>query len=608
MSIDMNIYSNKDNQKGDKELPLISQKPTYMITPHRSAIAQMSRVQPMSAQTMSEIFSNMGLDVVRRIQRSQKTIQIMGAGAGGLTDVFVVQCEPERAVLLRQTIPQNLMISEDKILDYGYNIGTQRMMPRIKTLSATAEPIKRKFRFRILGQEDKPISKVTLHLTGDAFPAQGVTNGNGEVELEYITLENRPPRLLTATAIDSYWDVLLNNPQITQETVNIIRMRALADTIPGFPQGFQYGWGQRVFGLDQVPKEFTGSGVKIAIIDSGCDNKHPLLEHIQFGQDFTSQDSATWSHDPVGHGTHCAGIIAAHGKNGNMMRGFAPEAEIHILKIFPGGRYSSLLEALDYCIDNQIDVVNMSLGADSEINPAIEQTLELATQSGIMCVVAAGNSGDAVKYPACSPQALAVAAVGSFKDLQPNTWDSTTVQEKLIASDGIFVPSFTCFGPEIDVCAPGVSIISTVPGGAYESQSGTSMAAPHVTGFAALLLAHHPIFQYQFRERNIERVMTLVNMMRSLCTPYPFGSNFTGVGLPQLAPIISSLQTKPIANGIAYGSTYASDRMTGGTTPFLSERQMHQGLGGIPSQGFASGNLKVSSTTPYQMSTHHYTH
>ena len=125
-----------------------------------------------------------------------------------------------------------------------------------------------------------------------------------------------------------------------------------------------------------------GHGIKIAIIDSGCDNTHPSLQHITSGTDVTDGDKSTgWMLDPFSQGTHCAGIIAARAARGSSMRGFAPGAEIHVFKVFPGGRLSDLIGVLDQCIEQGIDLVNLSVGAD-EISFLVEQKIMEARQCG----------------------------------------------------------------------------------------------------------------------------------------------------------------------------------------------------------------------------------
>jgi subtilisin family serine protease len=98
-------------------------------------------------------------------------------------------------------------------------------------------------------------------------------------------------------------------------------------------------------------------------------------------------------------------------RNNVGVRGFAPAAEIHACKIFPGGQISQLIDALEYCIEKQVDIVNLSLGTD-QVSEVLEQQLLRLTNVGIACIVAAGNSGGPVQYPASSPNVLAVAAIG----------------------------------------------------------------------------------------------------------------------------------------------------------------------------------------------------
>src|SRR5262249_7861626 len=287
------------------------------------------------------------------------------------------------------------------------------------------------------------------------------------------------------------------------------------------PDQFRYGWGQTLMGLDRIPEAFGGRGVRIAIVDSGADTSHPSLRHLGLGVDLTvSGDHRGWTQDVVGHGSHCAGIVAARDESGKLLRGFAPAAEVHVVKVFPGGQFSSLLEALDYCLELEMDVVNLSLGAPVP-SLAVEQKLEEAALSGMACIAAGGDASGAVLYPASSPWARGVGAVGRLNEYPSTSWDALTVVPNLVAPDGVFSPSFTSVGPEVAVCAPGVAIVSTVPGG-FAALSGTSVAAPHVTGLAALLLAHHPVFLGPLRARSQARVAALFNMIRALSVPYAF--------------------------------------------------------------------------------------
>jgi subtilisin family serine protease len=119
----------------------------------------------------------------------------------------------------------------------------------------------------------------------------------------------------------------------------------------------------------------------------------------------------------------------------------------------------------------------------------------------------------------------------------------------MISRDQLFAPSFSCFGPQIAVTAPGVAILSTVPNGGFDAQSGTSMAAPHVTGVAALLLAHHPMFESAFKERNAQRVAALYRLIRELC-PAPNSTAYqqdlaperAGAGVPTLHRFAAALR------------------------------------------------------------------
>jgi subtilisin len=510
---------------------------TYLIAPRRGFMAASVGLRPLSTSTMRSAVQ--GLDVIKTI-RPRRGLGPLAVSADEATETYVVRIEPNRAEALMKSAPPSVIVERDHRVGYGDQVTAFGSAPTNGRLTKAGQFETKQIQIRVLGAGDKPIVGASAQLTGDGFPSDGITDKQGEAALQLVTISGGRARSLFVNSPHGYWDLYLKDPDLSSEGVNIIQVPDLSATFAGFPDQYRMGWGQRLMGLEGLPGTVGGRGVRIAIVDSGCGNKHPLLKHITRGEDLTENAApGSWTNDVIGHGTHCAGTIAARDPKEKMLRGFAPEAEIYVFKVFPGGQFSSLIEALDRCIELDVDVVNLSLGSPQP-SLAVEQKLEEAMASGVACIVAAGNSGEAVQYPASSPNVLAVAAVGQLNSYPDNTWDASTVLERFVSPDGLFSPSFTCHGPQIGVCGPGVGIVSTVPDG-FEPQSGTSMAAPHITGLAALLLAHHPAFKGPLKARNAQRVMGLFNLIRSLCTPLAFGAERSGAGMPRLDGITQIL-------------------------------------------------------------------
>jgi subtilisin family serine protease len=385
-------------------------------------------------------------------------------------------------------------------------------------------------RLRVAGADDSPVKKATVMVYGRGFPAQGTTDRQGKVELNVPGGGLDSIQAVYVKPEADYWEKFITRPSFSADTENIITLRRLSDGIQGFPNNKTVGWGGKMMGLDRLGSTVTGRGAKVAIIDSGCDNSHPQLTHVTRGHDFTTDEGSdeTWTTDVISHGTHCAGVIAGASNQG--IRGFAPDAEVYALKVFPGGRFSALIDALDLCIEREIDVVNLSLGSDEASELVAHKLLE-AKSKGVACIVAAGNSAGPVQFPGSLLDVLTVSAIGRVGEFPDDTYHAQTVDPQLPPVNGIFSAKFSCFGPQVDVCAPGVAIISCVPGG-YAAWDGTSMATPHVTGLAALLLAHHPLFQGPFKARNAARVDQLFQLMKSTATALSADVQRTGSGMP----------------------------------------------------------------------------
>ncbi len=236
---------------------------------------------------------------------------------------------------------------------------------------------------------------------------------------------------------------------------------------------------------------YTGKGVRVAVVDTGVANHEDLV--IAGGASFTSYTSSF--SDDNGHGTHVAGIIGARNNTYGTV-GIAHEASIYAVKVLDGngsGYLSDVIAGIDWSITNKMDIINLSLGTTTH-SSTLKQVVDQAYNQGILVVGAAGNNGssdgtgDTVNYPARYDSVIAVSATDS-KDRRA---------------------SFSATGSTVEVAAPGVNVLSTVPGNKYAQMSGTSMAAPYVAGNLALLKQTYPELSHaQLRVKLQENVIDL---------------------------------------------------------------------------------------------------
>jgi subtilisin family serine protease len=257
--------------------------------------------------------------------------------------------------------------------------------------------------------------------------------------------------------------------------------------------------GDAPMGIASAWRQTTGADVTVAIVDSGIDLAHPDLvpnlwtnpgevpdngvddDHNGYvddvhGFDFVDGDGTP--QDVNGHGTHVAGIVAARGGNGIGVSGVAWRARLMAVRVLDGdarGTTSTVAQGIRYAVDNGARIVNLSLAGPAPAGD-LESAIQYAGRRGVLVVAAAGNDGrdlaGAPTYPAAYPEdnVLGVAATDQRGALS----------------------AISDFGPGADLAAPGEDILSTALGGGYEWRTGTSMAAPHVTGALVLLAAARP--------------------------------------------------------------------------------------------------------------------
>ncbi|WP_255169456.1 S8 family peptidase [Natrononativus amylolyticus] len=231
-------------------------------------------------------------------------------------------------------------------------------------------------------------------------------------------------------------------------------------------------WGHERIGADDVDPD--GTGVGIGILDTGVQTDHCSLS-VAGGQNFTTSGPSSDYEDRHGHGTHVAGVAAAADNDLGVM-GAAPNANLYAVKVLDDrgrGRYSELIAGIDWCMSNDVEIVSMSLGGETE-SAAVDEALQAAHAAGHLLVSAAGNEGNAgdgscdeetMTYPATHDDVVAVAAMNE---------DDT-------------LASYSSVGSAVELLAPGTNVASTFVGNEYAKANGTSVACPFVSGVAALV-------------------------------------------------------------------------------------------------------------------------
>ena len=298
--------------------------------------------------------------------------------------------------------------------------------------------------------------------------------------------------------------------------------------------------GADISALDAWDIATHAEDVIVAVIDTGVDYDHEdLADNMWINQDelvgdpnvdddgngyvddiygydfsgYTEADQDNDPSDPVGHGTHVAGTIGAVGNNSSGITGVCWDVEIMPAKIMPPyyisewvAFVSNATEAIEYAVDNGAKIINASWGIDDNYSQSLKDAIETAGNSGVLFVAAAGN------YPNTSP------ANNDIGPQYPSNYDLDNIIAVMSTDHDDNMSSFSHYGAtSVDLAAPGSDIYSCMPNDEYGYGSGTSMAAPHVSGACALVWSMYPHLTMSQVKQIILDSADELNSLQGLC-------------------------------------------------------------------------------------------
>lgn len=429
----------------------------------------------------------------------------------------LVEMPPQSAVELRLEQPGMRLVP---VTYFRPAIAPRPAVRSAPRAAATGAALKIKLRV-VSGKDGSPIVGAQVIAFTDFANRQGAeatTNSRGEAGLALGSASRKVERLYIYPRV-GFWSVLKKNITVTSTTelkVNPVDLSA-PDVLRHFYKTSQLG---------------AGAGVKVGVVDSGVDLAHADLQLAGGENTVVGEKPGDFGDNGSGHGTHVAGIVGARGTAPQGMRGIAPGVALYSYRVFgkDNDRASnySIAKGIDRAVRDGCDLINLSL-AGGPPDDLTRAAIEDARSQGSLVIVAAGNDGrQPVSFPASDSLSIAVSALGVKGTFPRGAAEAAEVMSPYGRNRDHFIAAFSNIGVEIDLTGTGVGVVSTFPGG-YLPLSGTSMACPAVTGFAAKLLATQPALVAMNREQ--ARSDAIAQMLVGAAKTLGFPAEYEGRGL-----------------------------------------------------------------------------
>jgi hypothetical protein len=447
--------------------------------------------------------------------------------------VVIFEAEPAEVDAKRASLPPDV-IMEPEILHYTEV--SQRFFSAFSPFVATAEELAvgagAELAVTVVGNGN-PLegAEVILVLRGAGGLSRRLTvhtSSLGQVNLNFSPMWT--PTSLIVIPAGGFWSVVVRGPE-----------DGMTVHVPPLPQDGPLAWWHRALGINDPDPE-RGRQIKVGVIDTGV-GPHGCLSHVtSVGSFIDGAFDPGGGADSDSHGSHVCGTIGARPVNGLDFEGISPGVELFSARVFPpdrGANQGDIADAIDSLSkDHQVDLINLSLGAPSP-SEIERDAIRDALERGTLCICAAANSAGPVEFPAAFTESVAVSALG-LEGWGPNGTLASMrqpLEREKFGSFRMFLANFSCFGPEIDCCAPGVGIISTIPEGTalrmpYGSMDGTSMASPAACSALAAILSATPDYLALPRDNSrAERARALLN---ANCQDVGMEVRFQGRGIPRI--------------------------------------------------------------------------